>query len=350
MGSRTVLRNRRVEVAILETARGGILRRGLAVRRADVALVTNVAEDHFGEWGIHDLRGIAETKLVTGRVARRLIVNADDPVLVETLRAEQARRRITADVGLFTLEPGNPVVQAHLRRGGTAAALENGRLVFRRGTRHWPVLSAAEAPVTLGGVARYNIANALGALLVASALGIPRDAIVRGLRDFRGTPRENPGRSHLFEIGGARVVVDFAHNPHGMRALVDMARALPARRRLVVLGQAGDRDDDNIRALARETWPWHPDRVILKEMPTYLRGRRPGEATGLIRDEFLRLGAEPDRFVHADSELDAVRLALAEAGPGDLVLLPVHAQREEVLALMERLERDGWVPGAPLPA
>ncbi len=353
MGARAVLRNRRVEVAVLETARGGILRRGLAVRRADAAIVTNVAADHFGEWGIVDTRGIAETKLVVGHVARRLAINADDPVLVEVLDAERRAGRVRADVCYFALDAANPDVRAHLARGGSAAVLEGGDLVFRHGPKRWRVAAARDIPVTLGGIARYNVANALGVVLLASAIGVPGEAIARGLVGFKGTPKENPGRSHLFERDGARVIVDFAHNPHGMRALIETARAMPARRRIVVLGQAGDRDDESIRGLARETWPWRPDRVILKEMEKYLRGRRPGEATGLIKDELLKLGADPAIFGHAGTEYEAVERALAEAGPGDLVLVPVHAERERVLALLEppppeprAAERDAWTRSA----
>ncbi len=348
MGARAVLRDARVEVAILETARGGILRRGLAVGRADAAVVTNVAEDHVGEWGIGDVRGIAEAKLVVGHVVPRLVVNAEDDVLVEVLEAKRARGQIRADIGWFALDPAHPRIRSARRAGGTVAVLEDGALVFSRGDRRTVVVPAAEVPITLGGVARFNIANALGAILAASAIGVPRAAIAAGLRAFRGTPQENPGRIHRFELG-ATVIVDFAHNPHGLRALIQAAAALPAKRRAIILGQAGDRDDASIRGLARETWPWRPDLVVLKEMPEHLRGRMAGEATGLLKNEFLHLGAPRGIFLHADSELEAVRDALAWARPGDVVLLPVHAQRDAVLALMERLEVGGWRAGGPLP-
>jgi len=345
MGARAVLRDTRVEVAILETARGGILRRGLALERADAAIVTNVAEDHFGEWGIFDLRGIAEAKLVVGHVVPRLVVNAEDRVLMEALADLRASGRILADVGLFALDPRGPAVAEHMAAGGTAAIFDGSDLLFVHRRRATRVIHAADVPVTLGGVARYNVANALGAILLASALGIPRDAIAEGLRRFKGSPKDNPGRGHLFDVNGATVVVDFAHNPHGMRALIAAAGAMPARRRIIVLGQAGDRDDESIRALAREVWPWRPDRVILKEMARYLRGRPHGEASALLRDELLQLGADPGIFAHADSELAAVELALDAAQPGDLVLLPVHAQRDKVLRLIARRAR-GTTPRA----
>ena len=347
MGARAVLRDPRVDVAILETARGGILRRGLAVGRADAAIVTNIAADHFGEWGVHDLHGIARAKLVVGQAARRLVINAEDPVLVQHVKELRRQGLITADIGYFALSPRHPVLAKHMAAGGTAAFFDGSDLLFvyrRRATR---VAHAADVPITLGGVARFNVANALGVVLLASAIGVPKEVIAEGLKRFKGTPRENPGRGHLYEINGARVLVDFAHNPHGQKALIEAAMGMPAKRRIIILGQAGDRDDENIRGLARETWAWRPDRVILKEMERYLRGRQPGEATGIIRDEFLRLGAAPSIFSHAESEFEAVQAAIAEAQPGDLVLLPIHAEREKVLALMEELARKRPGPSAP---
>ena len=349
MGARAVLRNRQVEVAILETARGGILRRGLASTKADAAIVTNIAEDHFGEWGITNLMGIAETKLVVGRIVPRLVLNAEDDVLMETVKIEKAKGRITADLGLFALDAGHPRVSDHIAVGNTAAVLYGGDLLFFHKRRATKIIAARDVPLSLGGAARYNIANALGVILLASAIGIHRDAIARGLASFKGTPDENPGRSHLFEFGGLKVIVDFAHNPHGMRALIETAQAMPAKRKAVILGQAGDRDDESIRGLATETWPWRPDLVVLKEMERFLRGRKEGESTTIIRDEFLRLGAKESMFRHQKSELLAVREALEWAQDGDLVLLPTHAERDAVLALMQKLQHSGWRAGQPLP-
>ena len=347
MGARAVLRDPRVDLAILETARGGILRRGLAVSRADAAIVTNIADDHFGEWGVYSLEGIARAKLVVGQAARRLVINAEDPVLVKHVKELRKQGVITADIGYFALSPRHPVLAKHMAAGGTAAFYDGSDLLFvyqRRATR---VAHAADVPITLGGVARFNIDNALGVILLASAIGAPKEVIAEGLKRFKGTPRENPGRGHLYEINGARVLVDFAHNPHGQKALIETAMGMPARRKIIILGQAGDRDDESIRGLARETWPWKPDRVILKEMERYLRGRQPGESTGIIKAEFLKLGASESIFSHADSEFAAVEAAIAEAQPGDLVLLPIHAEREKVLALMDELTKKRPGPSAP---
>jgi len=346
-GARMVLRDPRVEVAVLETARGGILRRGLAVRHADAAIVTNIAEDHFGEWGIHDLAALAEAKLVVARAigpSGRLVLNADDPHLAA------AAPRLTVPLCWISLDSDHPVLRAHLDRGGDAAFLDRRDLIVVRHGNRAVVTAVSAVPITLEGAARHNVHNALGVIALASALGLSPAQIAPGLERFRGTPDENPGRLNLFHLGGITVVADFAHNPHGMDALVTMARALPATRRLLILGQAGDRDDNAIREFARSAWAFRPDRIVLKEMEIYLRGRQPGEATGMIREEFLRLGAAPESMTHADSEYAAVLDALAWARPGDLLLLPLHAERERTLGLLDRLQREGWTPERPVPA
>ena len=341
-GARKLLRDKRVEVAVLETARGGILRRGLAVSRADVAIVTNIADDHLGEFGVCDLATLTATKLVVSRVlgpSGRLVLNADDASLIE------GSRTVHSPIVWFSLDSANPVVQDHLAHGGVAVVLDGSTIEVREGERRTVIERVASVPVTVGGKARHNVANALGAVAVAWSLGVPVEAIAAGLRQFQGTSLDNPGRLNRFTLGGVEVIVDFAHNPHGLSALVEIGGALPARRRLVLLGQAGDRDDAAIRALARVAWTIRPDHVIAKEMAAYTRGRAVGEIPGLIADEILRLGASPQSVSQAPSELDGVHQALQWSRPGDLLLLTVHGQRGEVLDLLEHLRESGWSPG-----
>ena len=160
------------------------------------------------------------------------------------------------------------------------------------------VIALDRVPVTLGGAARHNVANALAAAATAVHLGFDLAAIRAGLAAFDSSPAENPGRLNRFDLGGAQVLVDFAHNPHGLEALLSMAAALPASRRLVVLGQAGDRDDEAIRELARIVWrprPGRPDRIVVKEMPQYLRGRAAGEVPELDRGRAARAGRSRGR-------------------------------------------------------
>jgi len=187
------------------------------------------------------------------------------------------------------------------------------------------------------------------AALVGTLLGLDDAAISAGLAALTNSPSGNLGRLNAFEFGGLRLFVDFAHNPHGLTALLEMAQALPAARRLVVIGQAGDRDDHAIRELARTAWLGRPDRVLVKEMPAYLRGRPAGEVTGMLLAELRSLGAREDQLDLAVGELQAARQALAWARDGDLVLLTVHADRDTVLRYLQRLGSAQWTPGKPLP-
>lgn len=336
-GARLLLRDRRVETAILETARGGILRRGLPVERADVAVVTNIAEDHFGEFGVFDCAGLADVKLVVARVippSGRVVLNADDAWL------RDRAGRVRAPIAWFTLDPANARVRAHVAAGGDACYPDAGAFVLVRGGVGETVAPVSALAITFGGVARHNVANALAAIAAAAALGLPTAAIVRGLETFAGSAADNPGRANLFDVGGVRVVVDFAHNPHGMVALGDIASALRrGGRTLVALGQAGDRDDESIRELARAAHGLHPDHVIVKEMDKYRRGRAPGEVPGLIIHELHRLGMAAEAISTAPDDLGALRQAVDWARPGDLLLVTIHVDQRQALELLEELRR-----------
>jgi UDP-N-acetylmuramyl tripeptide synthase len=316
------------------------------VERADVAVVTNVADDHLGEFGVQSLDTLAETKLLVARAigaAGRVVLNADDTVLV------RAARELTAPVAWFSLDQENPVVAAHLGRGGMAAvAVDDALVLFEQG-RGTVVAPVSEIPLTMGGAARHNVANALAAMAAAGGLGIPLEAVERTLRTFGADPADNPGRGNLFDLGGVRVLVDYAHNPHGMRALVAAASGITAGRRLLLLGQAGDRSDEAIRDLARAAMPLRPDRVIAKETDLYRRGRAPGEVPGLVADEFRRLGVPPDQVILGGGELESAREALAWARPGDLLVFALHQERGAVVELLESLGEAGWRAGSPLP-
>ena len=330
-GARLVLRDRRIDAAVLETARGGILRRGLAVTRADVAIVTNIAADHFGEYGVHDLAGLAATKLVVAKVIGpegRVVLNAEDPALVEQAAT------LTAPLAWFGINPGGTRVQAALASGREVATVQNGNFVLLHGRERLEILRVDDAPLTLHGTAMHNVANALAAALGAWCLGCSPDAIRSALVTFGQLNSDNPGRANLYELDGVRILLDYAHNPHGMQALAAVARALPGGRRALVLGQAGNRDDDAIRALARSAWSIGLDRVILKEMDAYRRGRAPGEIPGLMAGEFRRLGLAEDAIEFAGNEVDAVKKAVEWAREGDLLVLTVHSSRGEVLELL----------------
>jgi UDP-N-acetylmuramyl tripeptide synthase len=317
---------------VLEVARGGILRRGLPVRRADAALVTDVANDHLGEYGIFDLEALADAKMVVANAIGpegRVVLNADDERLLARGLA------LNVPVTWFTLDPAHDAVRRHVAAGGDACVLDGGDLVLDCAGRRIVIASVTEIPVTLGGAARHNVANALAAIALGAALRLPDEAIAAGLRAFQTTPAENPGRANLWEVEGAQVIVDFAHNPHGLEALTTMAASLPAKRRAIVIGQAGDRDDQAIAEFARAAWRMRPDRVFIKEMEKYLRGRERGVIPAMIEHELRNAGAPAEALSRHDDELEAVRAALEWAREGDVLLLTVHAEREAVIALVE---------------
>ena len=344
-GARRVLRRAEVDTAILETARGGLLRRGLTVERADVAVVTNIAADHLGEFGVQDLRQLAETKLLVARAigpGGRVVLNADDPVLVEASAAVQA------PIVWFSLDAGNAVIRRHTEAGGAAAVVDGDALVLVTGSEREVVARVAEMPLAAGGAARHNVANALAATAAAGGLGISLGAVRATLCRFGRDPADNPGRANLYEVGGIRIVVDYAHNPHGMAALAATLDALPSERRLVMIGQAGDRDDDAIRELARAALALRPDRVVVKEMDAYLRGRAPGEVPALMADELRRAGLPEGAISSPGSEIPAVHEALGWARPGDLLVLTLHQDRRQVTELLETLRSRGWRAGEPV--
>lgn len=346
-GARRVLRRPEVETAILETARGGLLRRGLTVERADVAVVTNVAADHLGEFGVQDLRQLAETKLLVTRAigpGGRVVLNADDPVLVE------AAADVRAPIVWFSLEAGNAVIRRHAEAGGAGAVLDGDELVLLAGRQREEVAPVKEMPLTAGGAARHNVANALAAVAAADGLGIPLEVVRATLCRFGRDPADNPGRANVYELGGVRIVVDYAHNPHGVAALAATLDAVPSERRLVVIGQAGDRDDEAIRELARSALALRPNRVVAKEMDAYLWGRAPGEVPALLADELRRAGLPGEAISTPGSEVAATREALEWARPGDLLVLTLHQERRQVMELLETLRDRGWHAGTPVDA
>jgi cyanophycin synthetase len=270
------------------------------------------------------------------------VLNADDATLVA--RAAAVRAPIT----WFTLDRGNSVVAGHLSNGGSAAFVDSGTLVLAHGRRRAIEVPVGDVPITLGGAAVHNVANALGAMALGAGLGLPPEAIVAGLTGLRGTAADNPGRMNVYMIGGVQAIVDYAHNPHGIAALMAAVAALAPARTLLVVGQPGNRDDAGIRAAARAAWAAAPDMIVVKELDRHLRGRAAGEVSAMLRDELREAGAPADRVTAVDDEIDAIAWALAWARPGDVLALTVHGHRDRALELLERLAATGWQPGDPV--
>lgn len=315
-GARAVLREKEVDVAILEVARGGLLRRGLGVERADAALITNISEDHLGDFGSRDLNELLAIKWILSRAVEtsgRLILNAEDERLCA--RSNEFKGQLV----WFSLDPNNATIVAHTQNDGLAFVLDGDELLKIENGAREPICRAHEIPITLGGVARHNVANALSAAALTWCLGVSLAHIRAGLMTMEQD--ENPGRCNLYDLDGYKVLVDFAHNPAAMATLFDMARAIPAKRRVLCFGQAGDRTDDLIRELARDAWAIGLDRVNVSELAAYHRGREHGGVFRIIRDELLICGVLDAEINHFEEEMESFTAALDWAQPGDLVIL-----------------------------
>jgi UDP-N-acetylmuramyl tripeptide synthase len=337
-GARQVLRHPQVQAAILETARGGILRRGLAMSRADVAVVTNISADHLGEYGVQDADDLAATKLVVAHAVRArgyLVLNADDGRLMAA--AAQLRAAADARQALFAASFDHPDLVRLRAAGGSTSGVRDGALwLSHRGEDY--LLGAVESlPLTVGGAASYNLANLAAAALAGMALGVPWAAVHATAHQFGANPRDNPGRLERWVYRGAEVLIDYAHNPDGLAAVLRVARALQPKRLLLLLGQAGNRDDDAIGELAQTAAAFSPDLIVVKELPLMLRGRAPREVPALLQRALLAAGVAAERIELELDELAAAQSLLDRAQPGDAIVLPVHTKvvRDPLRARLE---------------
>jgi len=348
-GAARILGEPGLDLAVLETARGGILLRGIGYAANDVAVVTNVSADHLGLQGIDTLDELAEVKGTVTRITKRngwVVLNADDP------RAWRMRRETKGNWYPFTLDPDNPRIELALDRGGRAAIVQRGWMILLgAGRRPQRVARVADLPVTFAGLAEYNVGNALAAAAAADALGIPIKAIAAGLRSFALDSELNPGRLNLFERRGLLVVVDFAHNEAGLTGLLEVcrklveasARALRRGRGKVRLGvgTAGDRTEEILRGLGRLAGA-HADDVVIAEKPHYLRGRGLDEM-----NELIRAGVHEGGYVGPvesyPSELEALQALIGRSQRGDVVAVMTHVERAE---FFEWLEKAGYRPVA----
>lgn len=315
-GARKVLREKDVDVAILETARGGLLRRGLGVDKADAALITNIAKDHLGDFGSQNLDELLHCKWIVSRAVStsgKLILNADDPMLVAK------SKEFTGELVWFSLDANNEVVRSHTTSGGVAFVLDGNDLKIINGDIPDLICRDEEVPITLGGAARHNVANALAAAALTWCMGMSVADIRSGLTSI--SQDSNPGRGNVYQINGFTVLVDFAHNPQALQALLDMANRLSPQRKALCFGQAGDRPDDLIRELARCAWQSGLDRVFVSELAKYHRGRDEGAVFAVIRDELIACGAGADQIEHHMEEIESLDSSLEWAEPGDLIVM-----------------------------
>jgi cyanophycin synthetase len=322
-----ILSDPTVEVAVLETARGGILRSGLAFDASDVGVVLNVAADHLGIGDIDTVEQMARLKSVVVESVMPsgyAVLNADDPLVAAMAKS------VKAQIAYFTMNPENELVRTHTRKGGLAAVYENGYLSILKGDWTLRIEQAVNVPLTMEGRAPFQIANALAASLTAFCQNVKIEEIRAGLDTFRASASQTPGRMNLFNLGRYHALVDYAHNAHSYEALGGFIRNWPGEK-IGVIGGPGDRRDEDFVTLGKLSATMF-DRIIVKEDEDK-RGRPSGDAVKFIVEGINQ--QKPDcRYEAILNETEAVNTALDQAPEGSLVvILPESVTR--AIALIE---------------
>ncbi len=344
-GAGRVLAHENVDFAVTETARGGILLKGIGLISNDVSVVTNVTADHLGMQGIDTVDQLAEVKGVVARITKKsgwAVLNADDP------RVFAMRTTTPARPWVFSRDPDSPALREILANGGRATTVIDGWITMLEGNRADPLLEVTDVPMTLSGLSHFNVENALAAASAALAAGIFRQYVVSGLRSFLPDAEHNPGRMNIFTLpmssgGDVSVVMDLAHNEAGLEAMIEVMRGLraPERRLLLGLGAVGDRQDDLLEMMG-EIAARDADVVMIGHKQHYLRGRTMAELEALLGAGAERVGMT-DIAAYA-TELASLEALVAAADPGDVVGLMCHAERQEVYAW---LDAHGATPDSP---
>ena len=329
-GARAVLETPGLEVAVLETARGGLLNRGMGVPVTDVSVVTNVTPDHLGVGGIETVDQLAEVKAIITKVVKPsgwVVLNGDDP-RVWAMRTGSAARPIC-----FTLDPHSPAIREARAAHGKAFTIVDGWIVRIDENGTDPIVSLDDVPMTLAGLSVHNVANALAGAAGALALGLPRVAVVEGLKTFAPDASHNPGRMNVYTLpvdgGAATVIIDMAHNEGGLEALLAVARGLvaPQSKLVLGLGTGGDRTDEILTSMG-EMAGLGADCVHIVHKDYYLRGRTRENLEGFLRAGLAKAGVYPGES--SPDELVGFPKTLEMTRPGDVLAFMTHSHQREI--------------------
>ena len=350
-GAWQILERSDLDVGVLETARGGLVLRGMGYESNDASVVTNVTSDHLDLQGIHTLPELAEVKSTVARATREggwAVLNADDPLVASIAR------RVRSKVAMFSIgDGGAAAVRRTVAGGGRGYVLRDGWLIeldgsAKDGPAEHRIVEVGRVPITLGGLARHNVANALAAAGAARGLGVTLAQLRDGLTDFQPSSERSPGRLNLFRLGARIVIVDFAHNEAGVSAVLDVAEGIAggaagrASPITAIIGTAGDRPDDTLRGIGKIAGK-RAQRVAIKETTKYLRGRSRESVVGEILAGVTSSGRATSDVPVYESETAALRAELARSEGSSrpdaprVIVLMCHEEREEVFALLAEL-------------
>lgn len=315
VSSNFVLRDPTVDFAVLECARGGILKSGLAFQNCDIAIITNVSVDHIGLGGIDSIEQMAKVKAVVAETVFKhgyAILNADDD-LVYNMKDD-----LSCNIGLFSMDENNPRIKKHCKNGGLATVYENGYVSIMKGTWKIRVQKVTDIPITYGGKATHNIMNTLPAILATYLYrNIKVDDIKDALATFVPSPTQTPGRLNLFKFKQFEILVDFAHNQAGVQLLCDFISKMEGEPKVGVIGGTGDRRDEDIKDIGRITAQYF-DEIIIRQ-DKHLRGRTAEEIVSLLMSGINETRTKEIPITIFDNEEDAIMHAYQHAKPGSLV-------------------------------
>ena len=346
-GAAQILQRSDIDIAVLETARGGVVLRGVGYESNDASVLTNVSSDHLDLQGIHTLPELAEVKATICRITKPdgwVVLNADDPFVAATAR------RVRARVAFFTLTDGrSPALRRHVEAGGRVYAVRRGELVEIEKRRTSTMAVVVNVPIAIGGLARHNVANSLAAAAAARGLGASLEDVARGLADFRPSSERSPGRLNIFRLGAKVVIVDFAHNEAGVSAVLDVAEGIAGGAAgrtapiTMIIGTAGDRPDDTLRGIGRIAGN-RAQRIAVKETQKYLRGRSRESTVGELLAGVRSAGRSTSDIPVYETETEALRAeaslngsVLGKRDASRVIVLMCHEEREEVFRLLAQL-------------
>ena len=338
MSHKMVLTDPTVDLAILECARGGILRAGLGFKNCNVGVVTNVSEDHLGLRGIHTVGQLARVKSIIPEIVKQdgvAVLNADDSLV------HAMSEKTKGSVIFFSLDwENNPVVSTHLKEGGTAVVFDDGWLCMMKGQWKYPIADVKNVPLTFDGKAKFNIMNALAAAGAAIGLGLKLENIKAGLTTFFPSHAQTPGRLTMTDMGNFNVLVDYAHNKAGYDALIDFVSSYNPEKVIMTLCVPGDRRDEDFESIA-ESCAKYVDTTVLFE--SYLRGLDEGELSEKLKKYLIKHGMTEDQIIIIYDEQEAVQYCLDAGGEYDFVILSnydIDDTHSKVQAHKEKLEQE----------
>lgn len=331
-GAKFVLREKNIDHAVLEVARGGILRRGLGFYESDVGVFLNVTRDHLGEGHINTIEDLARLKGVVVESVKpsgKAVLNAEDPEVLEY------KEIIRSETILFSVDPDVEPVKEHLSEGGTVVTVENDFIVIKKEDNVWKVVEVSDIPITFEGKATFNVQNSLAAVASSFALDIDLESIKNGLLTFQSSTSQNPGRTNIMEVGNIKVMIDYGHNRPAVEALSKVLDSLTDREKIVICQGTGNRKAEDIIDFGKSIGETY-DKVIINDAdPRY---RKSGETAELVKEGVLKTDLPPDRVKVIIDEFESIDAGFDMAEEGDLLVIQPSEIQDVIDHIQSKME------------